>query len=149
MKVHLYFLFIISSLFFVPVLNAGFTENNEDIVNLEGSSLCWGDYDNDGDMDFVIMGRDASGEERTLLYENRGSGNFVLKQNIGEGLYNGSMAWADYDKDGDLDLAISGYSTENSLGLTKLYENDNGFFEDSGLEFQNVYKSDIAWGDYN
>lgn len=71
------------------------------------------------------------------------------------GVYNGSVAWGDYDNDNDLDLVISGFNivsgnnTATTQIITKLYRNDNGSFVDSGVEFTGVQKGDLAWGDYD
>lgn len=60
------------------------------------------------------------------------------------GVYNGSVAWGDYDNDNDLDLVISGFNivsgnnTATTQIITKLYRNDNGSFVDSGVEFTGV-----------
>ena len=64
-------------------------------------------------------------------------------------LSSSSVAWGDYDRDGDQDLAIMGISS--TLGIvTRLYENDNGVFVNSnpGI-FDLRYEGDLIWVDYN
>ena len=72
-----------------------------------------GDYDNDGDLDLFLTtapGQEYAGDH-PRLYRNDGDWTFT-DVTIGEGL--GSVpqsyqaAWADIDKDGDLDLASGG-----------------------------------------
>lgn len=67
-------------------------------------SSCWGDYDNDGDLDLFIVGANGN----PYLYQNQGNGTF---KNAGEGIvYSGSAidgVFVDYDNDGDLDLSIT------------------------------------------
>ncbi len=67
----------------------------------------WGDYDRDGDPDLFVSGEeDALSESR--LYRNNGNLTFT---NVTSQLFPGlgrvaAAAWGDFDKDGDLDLAL-------------------------------------------
>lgn len=89
------------------------------------SSLALGDYDGDGRLDLAALG-DDSGVDRFLLFRNTGSTSpFVLVQQLlgaGQGLTEGSVAFADFDQDGDLDLAAVGGGRfvvfKNSGGLS-------------------------------
>jgi TolA-binding protein len=73
-----------------------------------GMAAAWGDYDNDGWPDLVIT---AFGENR--LYRNNGDGTFSDRSQASglggrAGFWSGA-AWGDYDRDGFLDLYITGY----------------------------------------
>lgn len=73
-----------------------------------GMGVAWGDYDNDGNIDLVLT---AYG--RNVLYHNNGDGTFtdrslVSRVGIPVGFWTGA-AWGDYDRDGFLDLYITGY----------------------------------------
>jgi len=73
-----------------------------------GMGAAWGDYDGDGDLDLVV-----TRFGKNLLYRNDGDGRFTdvsAATGIGgpAGFWS-SAAWADYDRDGDLDLYICGY----------------------------------------
>jgi hypothetical protein len=101
----------------------------------------WGDYNNDGRIDlFVVDGvTTASGaNEPDMLYLNLGNGTFaegaqdasIQGPSTGGG---DSAAWADFNRDGSLDLAVangSGYAgcgaTSNPpcYGQAKLYRNE-------------------------
>ncbi len=75
-------------------------------------SACWGDYDNDGDLDLYIV-TTAGGN---LLYRNNGGGTFTLvSENAAATGDNHDAVFVDYDKDGDLDLAVTRQGTTNVL----------------------------------
>lgn len=77
-------------------------------------SCCWGDYDNDGDLDLYIVCRGMVGN---VLYENDGAGGFVVSDERcrASGMECGDAVFEDVDNDGDLDLAVSGVNTNNRL----------------------------------
>ena len=97
-----------------------FTNIQLNIQGVRSGSAIWGDYDNDGDLDFFLNGIDDY-KLYSLIYRNDNNDNFT-KLNTGiEALYQGKAAWGDYDNDNDLDLIISGFDGNN--GVTKIYNN--------------------------
>ncbi|MEW6749709.1 MAG: CRTAC1 family protein [Candidatus Latescibacterota bacterium] len=73
-----------------------------------GQAAAWGDYDGDGRLDLCVT---AYG--RLVLYHNEGDGTFVEESARAgmrppEGFWSGA-SWADYDRDGDVDLYVCGY----------------------------------------
>jgi len=93
------------------------------------SSLKWGDYDNDGDLDLFLSGANESGgwEYFTKIYDNNGDGTFSESAvSFPNTLYWGDAAWGDYDNDGDIDLIQTGYTPAGVI-KTVIYRNDNGF----------------------
>lgn len=73
-----------------------------------GMGVAWGDYDNDGNADLALT---AYG--RNVLYHNDGNGTFTdrsLVSRVGApvGFWTGA-SWGDYDRDGFLDLYVTGY----------------------------------------
>ena len=73
-----------------------------------GMGAAWGDYDGDGRLDLFV-----SRYGTNLLFHNEGDGTFkdvTAHAGVGapEGFWTGA-SWADYDRDGDLDLYVCGY----------------------------------------
>ncbi|MCX7591162.1 MAG: fibronectin type III domain-containing protein, partial [Kiritimatiellae bacterium] len=58
-----------------------------------------------------------------------------------------SVAWGDYDNDGDLDIALTGNT--GTARISKLYRNDAGVFKDPGIALTGLSESSVAWGDYD
>lgn len=80
-------------------------------------SCCWGDYDNDGYLDLYVVCRAGVGN---ALYRNNGNGTFTLADDRATGLGVDCLdaCFADFDNDGDLDLAVSVNDADS-----KIYEN--------------------------
>lgn len=120
------------------------------LIGISDGSASWGDYDNDSDLDILISG-DAGETNITRIYKNNGNDSFSLQNgNSFTGVSWSSAAWGDYDNDGDLDILLAGYETYKTY-LSKIYKNngDNTFTKQNGISFTGVYKSSVAWGDYD
>lgn len=77
----------------------------------------FGDYDNDGDLDLVVMNGFCNANLNNRLYENQGDGSFVdVSQLLAA---NGNIcsfgaAWGDVNNDGFLDLAVANCKNNNN-----------------------------------
>ena len=109
-----------------------------------------GDFDNDMDLDLFFACRDAAGNRANLAFENLGNGTFLRVAVTGAEGFTGpavtaaagtseSVAMADYNEDGFLDLVVT-----NGLNLQPLrYGGDTQLFRNTGnanswLEFDLV-----------
>jgi hypothetical protein len=110
-------------------------------------SVAWGDYDGDGDLDLVAGNQDDfSGQSNRLYRNNDGALTASAVWSSAEADRTNSVAWGDYDGDGDLDLAVGNWNQPN-----RLYRNDSGMLMASAVwsSVEAGYTNDIAWGDYD
>lgn len=127
--------------------NKDFTDLNIALENVFSGSVAWNDYDNDGDPDILLTGYNGS-TRVSKIYKNMGGDAFQEPPNINlTGVQASSVAWGDYDNDGDPDILLSGNS---GVPTTLIYENkgsDN--FESSSVSLDGTYDGSVDWGDYN
>jgi hypothetical protein len=104
---------------------AKFTETAE-AAGLAGGDKAtpsrWGDFDNDGWIDVYVSSYiDKPLNEKDFLYRNE-NGRFtnVMPENIAKYGATHGVQWADFDKDGDLDLAVA---NNNPKGGHPIYRN--------------------------
>ncbi len=144
----------------------------------DGDNASWGDYDNDGDKDLIVIG--GGGSFDSYLYRND-NGTFVdwqfdfdataYGQSFGypnNGFRFADIDWADYDNDGDLDLLICGEAREEDAGttgrVTIMYKNNGPDLNNEGLwlfeqteetrfwpsrMYEGVWGGAINWADYD
>lgn len=127
-----------------------FTDINANLTGVMYGSVAWGDYDNDGDLDIILSGDEYLDFDNyiTKIYRND-AGVFVdINADLVE-VSQSSVAWADYDNDGDLDVVITGRYIDFNNEITKIYNNNNGEFFDSNEELPGISNSSVAWGDYD
>jgi len=90
----------------------------------------WADFDGDGDVDATMhmmpKGGESPGPRTNYVYRNEGDGTFTrLTDHPMAELTQGadSVAWADFDNDGDLDLLCNLASSSQSVP-SQVYRND-------------------------
>jgi hypothetical protein len=110
----------------------------------------WGDYDNDGFIDLFVA---YSENSTNKLYHNNGDGTFTsIASNpvVDEGIYTHSAAWADYNKDGYLDIVVSDFHPTD-FNFLFLGDGLGGFSIDASSEVSLSATSavGVAWGDYD
>jgi hypothetical protein len=111
------------------------------------------DFDSDGDNDIVYAGSGHNnfgnmnfGPDFMLLRND--NGNFIPAGVDIESLSDyPEFTFADYDSDGDLDIAISG-KTESSL-ISKIYKNIDGKYIDINAPLIGCRYASLKWFDYD
>jgi hypothetical protein len=122
--------------------------------------LAWGDYDGDGRPDLLIAYPTYdSGSQvyngTTEVWRNTGTGFNNILAGV-TGVFNGAVAWADYDGDGKLDILLTG---ERAVGASnagvpigvasQIWRNTGNGFSNINASLTPVYSSSVAWGDYD
>ncbi|MCP4221247.1 MAG: hypothetical protein GY765_41860, partial [bacterium] len=118
-----------------------FTKVTEGIIVNEDAGIvsiaaCWGDYDNDGDLDLFVANFNTGTTPYNFLYRNLGDGSFekITSGNmVSESGQSISPSWVDYDNDGLLDLFVGDRDDKDAL-----YKNIGGG------EFQKITDSAIV-----
>ncbi|MBU2508691.1 MAG: DUF2341 domain-containing protein, partial [Bacteroidetes bacterium] len=90
---------------------SGFTEVFAgSLTGVYSSSVAWGDYDNDGDLDILLTGYNSSLVAISKIYQNTGSSFTEVFAGSLTGFNDASALWGDYDNDGDLDILLTGWT---------------------------------------
>jgi len=124
-----------------------FEISESNLPNIFEGTTDWGDYDKDGDIDLLLAGSGSDGL-LTRLYDNN-DGDFILNESvILHGIDRGSVEWGDYDKDGDIDILLSGQDSESS-SVTKIYNNNGGVFTEVSIDITGVSFGVASWVDFD
>ncbi|UCE36952.1 MAG: VCBS repeat-containing protein [Thermoplasmata archaeon] len=131
-------------------------------VGLEGSGYAvWGDYNNDGYLDFYAVGHPY--EYWDCLWRNSGPPDYSFINvtedagNLDDGMPGLAAGWADYDRDGFIDLYIVNWRDADDIRYPDVlyHNNGDGTFIDVTVD-AGVYEGDnpfagmgVNWGDYN
>jgi len=135
-----------------PPNTSWFTTNPTGTSPLQTSGskgVCLGDYDNDGDLDFL-----ANKGSATFFAQNNNNTSYTVVSSSVSGIdqtVNGqAVAWADYNNDGYLDFLAANF---NSSAPNRLYQN-NGDGTFTNISSGDIVGSmanthGIAWADYD
>ncbi|MDN4163876.1 FG-GAP-like repeat-containing protein [Cytophagales bacterium LB-30] len=95
------------------------------IPALSAEACHWVDFNNDGLADLLIAGRNSTNDAVIKIYRNDGNGLTDVSTGI-TNLTTVRIALYDWDRDGDIDWAVSGYDAED-VPQALFYRNEGGF----------------------
>jgi PKD repeat protein len=115
------------------------------------SSVGWADFDNDGDLDILITGTTTGNTLDAISKIFRNDNGIFNEVSSGlPGVYLSSVAMGDQDRDGDIDILITGMQTTGER-ISAIYNNNgNGTFTKlPGTTFIPVCYGSASFGDYD
>lgn len=122
-----------------------FSRSTNSAVGVVQGAMVLGDIDNDGDLDFIVTGHDGTAK-RLDRYLNDGTGRFTGPLPFGTAVHMSSMALADLDADGDLDLVIAGWPASGRR-LDRYMNNGDGTFTGPAAFGEAVEGACVVLGD--
>ena len=130
--------------------NGTFANLNVPLTGVAECSVALGDYDNDGYLDILIAGLDNALSPICQVWHNQGNGTFALDGNVSlPGISGCSVAWADFNNDGKLDILMTG-TDMNGNPLTQVWQNaGNGTFAKVNSGLPPLIAGAVAVADFN
>ena len=127
-----------------------FVDIGAPLPGARSGSVAWGDANNDTYPDLLIAGiEEPSFNIFTALYLNDTMGGFTNSGAVLPGIIFGKASFADYDRDGFLDILVTGADDSFNEFTQLLRNNQSGQFINSGVALRQLRDSSAAWGDCN
>ncbi len=124
--------FLITNIVFAQVEIFTLNSNSQTFPSNRANAIRWADFNNDGLLDYIVLGRASRGGDASTVYEQTTSGFVQHSIGFNNGI-NNVMFIRDLNQDGLLDIVVS--ETSNQTGESyEFYENLGGF------RFQRFYE---------
>lgn len=141
-----------TDVFGVVYLNdgAGQFETSFGFTGITPTTLAAGDYDGDGDQDFVVGGSLEDGSPVVRLYVNAGDGSFSEQVGALPDLYFPAADFGDVDGDGNDELLLTGGVLGPTImrGVSTLYEYESGALTPrSDIDLPGLFYGQVEFGD--
>ncbi len=126
-----------------------FSAANSGIMGVYLGDVHFVDVNNDGNIDVAITGMETTGWTNIVkIYLNNGNGTLTESSNTFPSLNIGSLKFADFDADGDVDMVLNGWENTTNTPYTKIWTNDgSGIFTESNIALAQLWLGDMEWAD--
>jgi hypothetical protein len=130
--------------------NGNFVNANAGLPGTDNDAAAWADFDNDGDLDILLTGHSKSGAI-AQIWRNDGPAGFVNINAGFTGVFYSSVAVADFDNDGRIDILTSGTTNGFINGaVTQVWRNLGGnVFTNINAGLPGVSQGAVDWGDFD
>lgn len=120
------------------------------LPGVDSSAVAWADFDNDGQLDFLLTGYTGSGGI-AQVWRNNGSGSFSNLNAGLTGVFYSSVARADFDNDGYLEILLTGTTNGFLNGVvSQIWRNSGtGRFTNINAGLPGVSQGSVAAGDFD
>ena len=138
--------FILSFLGAIAIFSqaqAQFIDAKIELEPLIYTAVSFADFDQDGDLDLLLNGQNAQDKSFTNIYRNNNGGFALETYNLPQ-VDIGSVAFGDFDQDGDQDVLITGW-----YGATGIYRNDGAKFSKIDFDLEKLQWSSAVWCDFD
>jgi hypothetical protein len=126
-----------------------FVDTGAGLPAVLAGSARWGKKTTGSYSDVLLTGSVEGVPETSVFRYENGVWGKVFSDFAAVGELGSSYAdWADYDMDGDLDVALTG-STADVVKYSKIYRNDNGVYTDIEAPLSVVSHGVVEWGDFD
>ena len=122
---------------------AQFVDAKIELEPLIYTAVSFADFDQDGDLDLLLNGQNAQDKSFTNIYRNNNGGFALETYNLPQ-VDIGSVAFGDFDQDGDQDVLITGW-----YGATGIYRNDGAKFSKIDFDLEKLQWSSAVWCDFD
>lgn len=128
--------------------NGRLIDINAKLPGIRFGAAKWGDVNNDGLLDALIVGQSAAKViTKIYLYKN---GNYGALEQQFQGLKHADAAWADFNNDGFLDFVVAG-ETHHGMPYTNYFlgSKNTVFTEASPRNLRQLMYASVDVGDFN
>lgn len=127
--------------------NDTFTNVNTALPGVTQGAVAWGDFNHSGHLDILLTGYAATGAV-CQVWRNLGNGAFTNMNVKLPGVYQSSVALADYDNDGKLDIVIAGLNS-TSQPICQIWRNTGNYiFTNINAGLTGIHSGSVAWADF-
>jgi len=125
---------------------------NSNLPLLSLGQAQWADFNEDGNLDIVIMGYNGN-DGQTDIYYNNGDGTFTFANAGLPPAYMGDISAVDVNNDGHMDVGITGMRTDTNpwSNFTKIFinNNDGTFSEMTSANLPGMNFGKMQFADYD